>query len=328
MNTEIAHRLKSRREELGLTLQEASLATKINPRILEAIEENRQDALPPRTFLRGFVQSYAQYLKLPSADILEQIQPAKTTGPSISATPGATNSSAGMDHPLAGVPTRSKLTPIVSGLVAVVLVVSIFGLLRTIEKYQAESEPQPVEGVEVLADNSLSTSIPVAEPNTPIPTPEPPPGTTASSVASPPPPVPPAEAKLETKPDIKTEKISPSPPKSEVKPADTSPAVAATPNPAPSANLETPASPPAPDTPQEVILEAVDTVDVEYQIDDGPRARASLAPDEIKTLKAKKSLYLRISDGGSVRLIHNGRDRGAPGALGKPVTLVYPKKAP
>lgn len=62
--------LKKTREEKGLSVHEVGLFLKINTRILQAIEEGDQSQLPAKTFLRGFVQSYAKFLKLDTSHVL------------------------------------------------------------------------------------------------------------------------------------------------------------------------------------------------------------------------------------------------------------------
>lgn len=54
--------LKENRERKGVTLSEVSLSTKITIKTLAAIEDGDPINLPPKTFLRGFVRSYAIYL--------------------------------------------------------------------------------------------------------------------------------------------------------------------------------------------------------------------------------------------------------------------------
>lgn len=66
--------LRKAREEKGLSLHEVGIFLKINTRILQAIENGDLSKLPAKTFLRGFVQSYAKYLKLNSDEVLELFQ--------------------------------------------------------------------------------------------------------------------------------------------------------------------------------------------------------------------------------------------------------------
>lgn len=56
--------LRSRREELNLTLAEVSRATTIRLNILEALEKGKFTILPP-TYIRSFCKTYWAYLRLP-----------------------------------------------------------------------------------------------------------------------------------------------------------------------------------------------------------------------------------------------------------------------
>jgi len=66
--------LKSKREARNVTLEEIAEATKIRKAILEAIENNRQDLIPPRVFTQGFLRSYASYLELDESDVVKRYQ--------------------------------------------------------------------------------------------------------------------------------------------------------------------------------------------------------------------------------------------------------------
>src|SRR5882672_6659136 len=54
--------LKRERELREISLREISDATKINVRYLEALEQNRFDALPGGLFNKGFIRAYATYI--------------------------------------------------------------------------------------------------------------------------------------------------------------------------------------------------------------------------------------------------------------------------
>lgn len=64
-------KLKEKREAARLTISEVSLATKINPKVLMAMEAGDSEHLPAKTFLRGFVRSYAGFLKMNAEEVLE-----------------------------------------------------------------------------------------------------------------------------------------------------------------------------------------------------------------------------------------------------------------
>jgi cytoskeleton protein RodZ len=57
-------RLKREREKRKITLDDISVATKIAPRFLVALESDQFDQLPGGIFNKGFVRSYARHLEL------------------------------------------------------------------------------------------------------------------------------------------------------------------------------------------------------------------------------------------------------------------------
>ena len=70
----IGEYLKSKREARNVTLEEIAEATRIRKAILEAIENDRQDLIPPRVFTQGFLKSYASYLELDESDVVKRYQ--------------------------------------------------------------------------------------------------------------------------------------------------------------------------------------------------------------------------------------------------------------
>jgi len=68
----IGGNLRQRREQLGLTLDEAERVTRIRSHYLQALEEDELEALPSSVQARGFLKNYADYLGLPAKDILQR----------------------------------------------------------------------------------------------------------------------------------------------------------------------------------------------------------------------------------------------------------------
>ena len=62
--------LREAREARGLTLADAANALKFSPRQIEALEADDYAALQGATFVRGFVRSYARFLKLEADPLL------------------------------------------------------------------------------------------------------------------------------------------------------------------------------------------------------------------------------------------------------------------
>jgi flagellar biosynthesis protein FlhG len=56
--------LRARREAAGITLAELSRRTRIRGAMIESVEAEAYDRLPPRVYLRGFVLALARELKL------------------------------------------------------------------------------------------------------------------------------------------------------------------------------------------------------------------------------------------------------------------------
>jgi cytoskeleton protein RodZ len=71
--TGVGHELAAAREARGLALADVAQQLKIAPRQLEALEQERFDALPGATFARGMVRSYARLLKLDPEPLVERV---------------------------------------------------------------------------------------------------------------------------------------------------------------------------------------------------------------------------------------------------------------
>jgi cytoskeletal protein RodZ len=65
---EMGSYLRHLREEQGLTLEEVAAKTKVQPRLLSAIEEGRLELLPEPIYIKGFIQRYADALGLNGAE--------------------------------------------------------------------------------------------------------------------------------------------------------------------------------------------------------------------------------------------------------------------
>jgi curved DNA-binding protein CbpA len=63
--------LRQIREKMGIDLSAISMKTKINPKVLEAIEEERVETFPAAVYLKGFLKGYAQCLGLDPQKVAE-----------------------------------------------------------------------------------------------------------------------------------------------------------------------------------------------------------------------------------------------------------------
>lgn len=330
--------LKHKRERSNLSLSEVALSTKINPKILSAMENGEEAALPAKTFLKGFVRSYASYLKMDVEEVMrsfnEEMGPTVPVVPKVEVTPEGKGAQEAQPAPAAAAAPSSR-RPVdenesrrglsAAVVVIVLLIGMIIGVRELIDKYQREKV------VEVPADLKAK---PLANPEA-VPSPAP-----ASVSAAQPATVEPVKAE-----PAKTEVPQPEATKPEAtkevakveekKPEVPAPVPAALPSIVPSAPAPAPVAEakPAPPTitpssalagvKTEIILEALDSVDVKFELK-GEKKKVSLAPSQVHTIRTTEPVTLDLSDGGAVNIILNGRERGVPGDLGKPKTIKIP----
>src|SRR5579862_2291990 len=136
---ELGEFLKQRREERGVSLEEVSVATKIGVRVLQAIEEGALDKLPPKAFVRGFIQSYAKYLGLDVKEILEKFQQA--VGPT---NPKSIPISE-MNRVENEMPGNFKR--VATGAAIVLAIIAILIIQRVISKREAEMHSNEVQAI-------------------------------------------------------------------------------------------------------------------------------------------------------------------------------------
>ena len=68
----IGERLRRRREELGLTLEDVSGSIRYRPEIISAIEEGRSGVFPAKAYLSAFLRAYAVILELDPQEIVRE----------------------------------------------------------------------------------------------------------------------------------------------------------------------------------------------------------------------------------------------------------------
>jgi cytoskeleton protein RodZ len=72
MASEIGQTLRKARTDRGIELSEVERATKIRVKFIEAMEEERWEALPAPAYARGFLEIYARYLGLDQQALLDE----------------------------------------------------------------------------------------------------------------------------------------------------------------------------------------------------------------------------------------------------------------
>ncbi|HET6748974.1 MAG TPA: RodZ domain-containing protein [Actinomycetes bacterium] len=120
----IGEALRSAREAQGKSVEEASAATRIRPSYLEALEQERFDELGGNVYAKGFLRSYASFLGVDPAPLLEAYRAQeRPDAPLFESAPKAIATRAG---------GRRGPTWVAAAIVAVsiILVVSLWSLLR------------------------------------------------------------------------------------------------------------------------------------------------------------------------------------------------------
>ncbi|MBX9768471.1 MAG: helix-turn-helix domain-containing protein [Bdellovibrionales bacterium] len=344
--------LKEARERAGVSLNEVSFSTKISLKVLQSIEEGDHDRLPPKAFLRGFVRSYAEYLRLDVQSIMNQFQEEMgSTKPLDASIPNQTPPPPGTSFDKEVNQTQRRF-PVAKAALVVLILALIQGVLsvqKMLSRYQEEKVTEPVtvtsaedekmnsmtpeplpapsqtsespDALEIVPSTTSTTNFMIVGKN--------PTSTSSSSTSS----TTTALATTTTSKPVVTTTTTKTP----VTTTTTKPPATTTTTTKPPVTTTTQgaaaAAAPSPSTttttvpgkgPQELIIEALDSVQIKYQVDDGPSKTASLNPDQFLTIKAKAKLSVEFSDGAAVSLIQNGRDRGVPGTLGQPKRMSFP----
>lgn len=110
--------LKTERESQNLSLRDVSKWTRINERLLKAIEEDKYELLSSPVYVKGFLEAYARYLGLDPNDLILRYQNYLES----MAPPGE----AGMEHRLTFKKRRVSLWLLLVFAVVLSLGVSIF----------------------------------------------------------------------------------------------------------------------------------------------------------------------------------------------------------
>lgn len=75
---ELGNRLRLAREQLGISIEELSSATRIEPKYLFALERGNFDALPGATYIRSYLRTYAIYVNLDPRQVISFYQKQQT----------------------------------------------------------------------------------------------------------------------------------------------------------------------------------------------------------------------------------------------------------
>lgn len=298
--------LKNERINKNLSLQDVATSLKLNSKMVASIEAGDMDALPAKTFVRGFVKSYAQLLKLDPDVVLRQFQEEMgTTSPlpkvpppkpgevkPVKAEVKSSMQSADAKAFLSGdaiAPDSSKNVILMIGIALGLIVVLVISN-KIIESFkenpvavESATESQPTEPSTVAA--SADTTAPETTADT-------------SSQAS-------SDASVASAQEVT--------------------------NAAPAASSATAAPqtqeevfPPSSGSPVELILEAKKDIEIFYAKGNSRNFYSlKLTPNQIQVIRSKAGLHIKSSDGGAFKISVNGVEKGNAGPSNSAVKLSF-----
>lgn len=305
--------LKAERLKRDLTVQDIAYALKLSQKIIQSIESGDIQSLPAKTFVRGFVKSYADYLKIDTDSVLKQFQeemgsthPVPKTPPPLVSSPDKKPTPATESKPA---PRRSTEENIGTGMyqsginkknvftfVLVAALVACIGLInKFVSKYQKEL---------VQTEDQKAVTNPLPAINPPATTQNPNDILNAS--------VPPESATTSEDSATASGATNATEPASQTAPANVQ-ETATYPTPEPSKGQ-----------PVEILIEAKKEVLIEYAKGNTTTfSKINLKPNSFQILRSNSGLHIRTQDGSAVLLTVNGVSKGPASSSAKPVQLSY-----
>jgi cytoskeleton protein RodZ len=308
-STGIGERLRSARQALGLSLEEIENVTRIRRSFLVALEQETFDVLPGPAYVRGFLRTYAAYLGIPPAELVE-LYP----GPS-----GGTKAGTILHRES---PVEVRITPAIRlsptrrvlvgvamlvGLGVVALGVVLYGQIRQFAETPASSQG-PSKSSTPLSSGAAKSTLPASPAPQVAPRaapPKPPP-------AVPPVPTPSGAPVIPVKPPAAPTPPKPGPPAG---PGSTGATTPPTPG-------KTPGSPPAPPSsptaaPLHVAVAASGLSWVRTVADGTTVFEGFLNAGDKQVWEAKRTLTVKVGNASAVDLTLNGKSLGRLGASGQ-----------
>jgi len=285
--------LRQRREELGISLSQAEVETRIRARYLEALEAEEFQALPDPLVGRGFLRNYAAYLGLDPQEALDRYA-RQVAPPQPEATVDRENSpfTGGPFRPvpLHAMPVRRSSRRVWLAAVAIGLLVA--GALLLWQEYPslstyvanlvARRQPTPT-----LAPTQPATRPPAATPTA-----------TASAVET--------AAPVTATPEQTTPTLTPT----------FTPTFTPSPSPTPSPPVYT-----------GIFLELVftDTSWIQVTVDGVRQFQGELGEGTYRSWYGEERIELRLGNAGAVEVTVNGQKLGKLGSQGEVVDRVFEK---
>lgn len=301
--------LKAERLSQNLSVNDVAQALKLTQKVINSIEAGDSDALPAKTFVRGFVKSYAELLKLDSSVVLRQFQEEMgSTNPMPKVpppSPGAT--------PVPPAPAPQAKEQIKSPRPSLKQTSQNFSDNTAARKAQ-NLNPDNTKSILIMIGGALALILVLVISNHIIESLKnsgatPAPASTAEVTAGP--------------PEVPTP-ITPPSADTTVSVENTVQAVAAEAAAPPAPNVPEAGFEKSSEKPVEILLEARKDVELFYAKGNSRQFNSlRLSANQVQVLRSKVGLYLKAADGGAFRISVNGIDQGLAGSPNKEVKLSF-----
>ena len=299
----LGERLRSQREQIGLTLRQVADKTRIPYTILEDIERGDPTNLPAPVFVKGFLRSYALELGLTPEEVIgdyKSYTPEQETAVAVPVT--------------ARKPPRYGFRSWILLVVVVILIAAGTGVVYFYPK--ADFELARTNSINETTDRTaVSAPAPVAAP---VPTEATAAGTPAGDEAA-------TDIETEAEPVVETAPETAAAPETAPEAATAAPAAETAAAGDGAATQPTETAAPAGNVEHELKLVFEDEVWIRLKTEDGKMEHGLFQPGMSKTWRSKNGFSLRIGNAGGVRVIFDGEDLGVPGRRGKAIDLNLPK---
>ncbi len=285
--------LRTEREKKQITIEQLASATKINIKLLHALESDNYESLPAKPFVRGFVTSYTRFIGLNSNEILGRFDSYLDTKTAVKF-----KHPENMPHVFVekekSIENHKTILTIIMASFLVVAIIAFTVLKPALKKKKSKHQEKPN-----IVSNEELYSVP------PPPLALSPPTLVSKPQMS----SPVAEIKPIPKPQVLTVHTPVNPPVASV------------------AQLPKSSTPPVPNNEvrYRLIVRAISDSWVKYQSDDRPLQQYTLKKDQIIYIRARNSIRFRPGHPEGVEISYDNR-RFVP--FGKDrKTLIIPEQA-
>lgn len=320
--------LKAERLKKNLTVQDVAQSLKLSSKIINSIEAGQTENLPAKTFIRGFVKSYAQYLKIDVDQVMNQFQeemgsthPLPKNPPPLVQQPQTTQDnpnkieSSHQQKSSLSVSSAGSLNKdsskkslfyigIASFLILIIVIVN-----KIIDRYQKETvlDPSQISQLSALQDNTLNSNSALSNSDNELAK-----KTAASSENA-------NNDNIQNNTNGKKETVSSASDNKQNSPTTTQDAKQQASNLATEDGFE-----PSSGKPVEIIVEAKKEIEISYAKGNSKVfSKLKLSPKQVQVIRSSSGLHLKTEDGSAVHLVVNGIDKGQAGGHNKAVKLTF-----